>query len=239
MASRFYGPQLAKIHQQAFEDFVRGLAPRLLRILRAHGIRSGHVVDLACGAGGWAGILGQRGYRVTGIDVSRAMVRLARRRVPRARFRCASLTEVKLPLCDAVTATGEAFNYVLRDAAVRGAFRRVFAALRPGGLFIFDATLPKVSRGALLRLHLRVEEDWALFVRVEEKPSGRLTREITWWSREGQGLRRGTEVHRQKLRPAKLLADWLRRTGFRVRVERGASLARMRGRSVLLVARKP
>jgi len=75
-----YGADLAYIHDAGFGDFARKSAPGLLAILRQAGIRGGLVVDLGCGSGIWAAELTRRGYDVLGIDISRAMIRLARAR---------------------------------------------------------------------------------------------------------------------------------------------------------------
>src|SRR5262249_61269730 len=78
-------------------------------------------------------------YRVTGIDRSAAMIRLAHQRAPRARFRVAAIERSRLPSCDGVTAIGEVVNYMPGGVpALRRLFRRVHDALRPGGVFIFD-----------------------------------------------------------------------------------------------------
>src|SRR5512147_2371170 len=44
------------------------------------------VLDLCCGDGRLAGVLAQRGFQVTGIDGSPAMLRFARENAPAARF---------------------------------------------------------------------------------------------------------------------------------------------------------
>ena len=102
-----YGTDLAHIHDDGFGDFARSATPGLLSILRARGIDRGHVVDLGCGSGIWAGALIEHGYDVYGIDLSPAMIRICKARVPEGRFRAASLLSADLPPCDAVTSIGE------------------------------------------------------------------------------------------------------------------------------------
>jgi SAM-dependent methyltransferase len=237
-ASAEYGLDLAYIHEQGYESLARSAAPALLGLLRAQGIRSGRVVDLACGAGLWARVLSARGYAVHGIDLSPAMIRRARARAPRATFACGSMTVVPLPPCDAVTAMGEAFNYLLRPAEVRGTFARVAAALRPGGLLVFDLLEPPKSTS--MRSPVRVEDDWALVARIEEDPARRkVVRRLTWFRRAGRTYRRGDAMHRQRLYTASEVAAWLRRLGFRVRVRRGLWGLAVPGRRAVLIARKP
>jgi SAM-dependent methyltransferase len=77
-----YAPDLAAIHDAGFGGFARDAAPGLLRRLRRAGIRDGLVVDIGCGSGIWARALTDAGYDVLGVDVSEAMLQIARRRAP-------------------------------------------------------------------------------------------------------------------------------------------------------------
>src|SRR5262245_26329056 len=107
-----YNIDLAHIHDRGFADFSESVAPHVARLLARAGIRTGRIVEIGCGSGRLARHLTARGYAVDGSDVSPAMIRLARARAPRARFRVASLAAVRLPPCDAVVALGEVVTYV-------------------------------------------------------------------------------------------------------------------------------
>lgn len=237
-----YQQDLAYVHDVGFTDFVLDAAPELLRRLRAAGIRDGRVVDLGCGSGRWAKILTTAGYDVLGLDLSPAMIRLARRHAPRARFAVASLLSAKIPPCAAVTAIGEAVNYAFvrnREAELARLFRRVYAALRPGGLFLFDAAGPGQLRGAPPRSWLE-GKDWSLLLEKEEDAARRLlTRRIIVFRKVGAGYRRSEELHRLRLYPPSLIARELRRAGFTVRTSRGYTQARFRHGLTAFVARKP
>src|SRR5439155_24360251 len=111
MASRYH-EDLAYIHDVGFGDFARNAAPGLLELLRQRQVVRGLVVDLGCGSGIWARELCNAGYEVLGVDLSEAMLAIARKRVPDAEFRQGSLLSAKLPACAAVTAVGECFNYL-------------------------------------------------------------------------------------------------------------------------------
>ena len=107
-----YATDLAFIHDQGWGDFARRSTPGLLRALRDNGIRDGKIVDLGCGSGIWARALADAGYEVVGVDISPAMIELARRSVPEAQFHVASCFAFRIPPCRAVTALGEVFNYL-------------------------------------------------------------------------------------------------------------------------------
>jgi SAM-dependent methyltransferase len=130
-----YDQDLAYIHDVGFGGFAQRAAPAVLQMLRASGIRRGLVVDLGCGSGLWARALVDAGYDVLGVDLSAAMIAIARKRVPEARFVRGSLLERALPRCVAVTAIGECVNYLFDSnndsRALAGLFARVWSVLEP------------------------------------------------------------------------------------------------------------
>ena len=154
------------MHDSAFGDFSRHVAPEILTILRSAGVRSGRIVEIGCGSGLLAKHLSAAGYEVLGFDVSPAMITLARQRAPRARFRVGDLRSLPLPSCDAVICVGEVVTYVSGGLPVlRRFFRRAYDALPPGGLLVFDfmhsarqRTYPARTIGA---------KDWSMVVRAD------------------------------------------------------------------------
>lgn len=215
-----YEEDLAYIHDVGFGGFAIEAAPGLLALLRKYGIRGGRVIDLGCGSGLWARELSLAGYQVLGIDISAAMIRLARSRVPQAEFRRGSYLKMKLPRCDAVTSVGECFNYRFDDrigiVELVRLFRRVYRALRPGGLFVFDIAEP--GRGTGPDRRHWTGKDWAVLVQTEEdRRRNRLTRRITTFRQVGEFYRRRQEIHDLGLYKGTEMARRLRRLGFRVR----------------------
>ena len=240
--ARGYGNDLAYVHDTGFGGFAEGAAPGLLKILRHGGVRDGLVVDLGCGSGIWARVLSRAGYDVLGVDLSRAMVRIARRKAPRAKFRVASLLDTPIPECRAVTSLGECFNYLFDRRSdvsrLKRVFGRVFAALTPGGLFIFDMAEP--GRGDGGRQAHRIGNDFAIVHEVEEDVSRRLlTRKITTFRRVGRLYRRGEETHHLRLYDGREIARLLRSAGFRVRQVRGYGTMRFPDSYAGFIARKP
>jgi SAM-dependent methyltransferase len=246
-----YQADLAYTHDAGHLHFATAAAPGLLAILRGNGVTSGLVVDLGCGSGLWAGILTDAGYDVLGVDYSAAMIAMAKKRAPRATFRRGSYLDVPLPPCDAVTSVGECFNYLFDrddDAPLERLFRRVYEALRPGGVFVFDILEPRQLPAGQTLKRYRTGDDWAVLVEVEEDRERRqLTRRITTFRRTGRLYRRSEEVHRLQLYQGRDLAAVLRSIGFRVRLRQGYGDFNLRTygdfrphrRHVVVVARKP
>jgi SAM-dependent methyltransferase len=233
--SRLYATDLAYIHNAGFGHFARRASPELIRILRAHGISNGLIVEAGCGSGILARALTAAGYELFGFDQSAAMIRLARRRAPRARFRVASLTRVPLPPCRAVLATGEIISYV--SSGVGAFFRRVHAALEPRGLFIFDFI--ESARRRTYHEKTLHGDGWSLVARADLSASGRiLTRRLTMSRRTGKRYRRSREIHRVRIYSRQEIAKVLKEAGFSVRMRSSYGRYRLLPGSVAVMAGK-
>ena len=236
-----YDDDLAYVHDEGFSGFADGCAPGLLTLFTDAGIHDGLIVDLGCGMGIWAERLSEAGYHVVGLDISPAMIQRARRRVPSAEFHVGSIWDYGIPDCRAVTALGEVLCYRASGCGrqnPRSLFRKIFGALEPGGLLIFDVAEVGLDRS---RNPSFVEgDDWACLVRFEyDEAKNRLTRQITTFRQVGDLFRRSRERHVLQLYKAKQLAEWLRRTGFRVRTVRKFGSQPVLPKRIAFIARKP
>ncbi len=217
-----YNKDLAYIHDAGFTDSARQATATVLKLLREKKIKSGLVVDLGCGSGVLADRLTRDGFDMLGVDISEAMLKLARKRAPKARFKRGSLFRTRLPKCMAVTAIGECVNYLFdprSTALLADFFRRVYRALLPGGVFIFDVVGPgSTPKPSILHCEAKgKEKDWAILVSKEEDARRRvLTRRMTIFRKVGRQYRRSQEVHRQRLYPAAQVARKLKMAGFSV-----------------------
>lgn len=234
-----YGEDLAYIHDQGFSSLAQGAAIAVIGLLQRAGIREGLVLDLGCGGGPAAAAFVRAGYEVLGLDVSPAMIRLARCRVPRAQFRVGNLSTIAIPPCNAVAAIGEVLNYLPTPASLRRLVHRVFESLRPGGLFVFDLREAPRPGDPLHWTGGRAGRDWAVLAISKVEPrSGRLTRLITGFRHIAGGWRRHDEVHRQRLYRISDVLGWLRKTGFHVQERRRYSRAAVPPGGPVLIARK-
>lgn len=237
-----YQEDLAYIHDVGFNFFARGAAPGLLQIFHRHRIHQGLVIDLGCGSGIWAAELIRNGYDVLGVDQSESMIRLARKKAPRAKFIRSSYLDVPLPRCDAVTSMGECLCYLV-DAKnslkeLTKLFARVYEALRPGGVFVFDIAQPgQIRRNDRIRNFSG--PDWTVLREAEEdRQRMALTRRMIVFRRVGNLYRRSEETHRLRLYWSGDLVRILRDIGFRGRVLRSYGSYRLTGNRVALLARK-
>jgi SAM-dependent methyltransferase len=208
------------------------------------GIRKGLVVDAACGSGVWARVLTDHGYAALGIDISRAMIRLARQHAPAAKFRIGSFLDAELPNCDAVTSIGECVNYAFDPqsglASLARFFHRVYAALRAGGIFVFDIVEPGQAPNGEIQKRFLEGPDWAILLEVrEDRKRKMLERRIVSFRRTGTLYRRTEEIHRLHLYTSAQLMAELKLAGFEAQALSGYGRFRFAPAHAVLVARKP
>jgi SAM-dependent methyltransferase len=237
-----YQNDLAYIHDTGFGGFSRGSAPGLLSLFRGNGITEGVVVDLGCGSGIWARALADSGYEVVGVDISPAMIEIARQRVPEAKFHVQSFVEFPIPACRAVTALGEVFNYLFDPnnslRTLRRVCQRIFDTLIPKGLLVFDVAEPGRYKG--LTQKFLEGEDWTCLVELRhDVAKQQLTRCIVSFRKIGDSYRRHEETHTQQLYPGTKIAEMLRHIGFRVRPMRSYGEYSLPPGDAAFVARKP
>lgn len=126
----------------------------LERLALEHGLRGQTVLDVACGTGKSFEPLLARGYEVTACDVSPSMVALARRRLGAHPERALVADMRALPALgafDLVTCLDDAVNYLFGEDDLVAALASMRAALRPGGLLVFDVNSLSTYRTTFAR----------------------------------------------------------------------------------------
>lgn len=242
MGVTHYGEDLTYVHAAGFTRLAELAAERLLEEIHTGDSARGLVVELGCGPGVTAARLNAAGYDVTGVDTSPAMLALARTAAPRATFVEDSFLTYEIPPCDAVIAVGEVFNYLSDKGntpkALERVFARVFKALWPGGVFLFDMAGPgRVPGGKTTTV--TTGEDWGLIAETQEDSRGILTRTITTLRKGPKGIVESEEVHRQRLVPAAKVLEMLRKAGFKARSLQGYDGKRFAPGHSVFLARRP
>jgi SAM-dependent methyltransferase len=232
-----YSPALALAHVSGFAGHVLAAAPAICRLLSTHGLHGGRILDLACGGGQLSRALLARGFEPWGLDVSPAMVALARKRVPGAPFVCADLARADLPQAVAAFAVGEGLNYLTGERALRRVLSRVAQVLPTGGLFVFDLRVLTGATRPGRRLVCSSGEGWALVADVQtDERRRRITRRITTSRLVGGRLRVDHDLHVQRLYGTAKVLAWLAAAGFAARVTRGYGRSRLGASQRVFVA---
>ncbi|UOX89894.1 class I SAM-dependent methyltransferase [Amycolatopsis sp. FBCC-B4732] len=133
----------------------------------------GPAVDVGCGPGHFTAYLASLGVDASGVDLSPAMVGLARRAHPELAFEVGSMTDLALPDASVagVLASWSLIHVPDDDVPVAlGHFRRV---LRAGGLLVIGYHVGAGTRlktegygGHPMRVHIHLRQPWWLARRV-------------------------------------------------------------------------
>ncbi|WBC15537.1 class I SAM-dependent methyltransferase [Micromonospora sp. WMMA1998] len=128
----------------AGEPFQRGILGLFAELVRARG--SGPVADMGCGPGRITAHLHGLGLDAFGVDLSPAMIEVARRDHPGLRFEVGSMT--RLDLADAsLTGLLAWFSLIhVPDEEVPGVLAGFHRALRPGGVVLLGFFAGEGSR---------------------------------------------------------------------------------------------
>ena len=124
------------------QRFVARALPVLEGLVLCHLPVAACILDLCCGTGQLAHLLTARGYRVTGLDGSEAMLHLARENAPEADFVLGDARDFQLPdRYHAVFSTFDSLNHVMHLEELAAVFHHVVAVLHDGGWFLFDLNM--------------------------------------------------------------------------------------------------
>ena len=103
---------------------------------------SGRVLDIACGTGELTKRLCDKGFEMTGLDISEKMLGIAEGKC-NARFIKGDMTEFSLSDgFSAAVCTLDAVNHLESKYAVKSFFRCTYDALKSDGIFVFDINSP-------------------------------------------------------------------------------------------------
>ena len=191
-----------------------------MEILRREGIEPRSVVDLACGTGSVTAILARMGYPVLGVDMSEEMLTEAAMKTmdlsPMPRFVCQKLQKLRLPRAvDMAVCALDSLDYITDPDDCKEAIRRVYKALNPGGIFIFDVNTPEKLRAMDGQVFLDEDDDVYCVWRGEFEAE---TNICTYWmdlfQRQGKVWNRSYEEHREYAYSETQLRDYLKAAGF-------------------------
>lgn len=204
---------------EMWADYVEEICSR-------HGRAPDTILDVACGTGNSTIPFATRGYQTAGVDGSPAMLSVARAKAATAGLEIEFAEQDMLnlqpwalktaPTFDLVICLYDSLNYICDPRQLQAALPGFHAAVRPGGLFVFDVN-------AARRLSLMTETSlflegpgWTFIERNEYDPATLMWEiEVTGFLRtRGNLYRRFREVHRERSYSEKEIRAMLGRAGF-------------------------
>ena len=189
-------------------------------ILEKEGLRPKSAVDLACGTGSVALLLAKMGYRVTAVDMSEEMLTVALQRAFELEnmplFVCQRLQDLRLPRgVDMAVCALDGLDYILDPTDCAEAIRRVYKALNPGGIFIFDVNTPEKLRAMDGQVFLDEDDDVYCVWRGEfDEETNICSYGMDLFQRRDQVWERSFEEHREYAYTVGQLTQYLKAAGF-------------------------
>jgi SAM-dependent methyltransferase len=142
--------------------------PIFEQLLLSHLTPGSHLLELGCGTGQLAQNLQNKGYQVTGLDMSASMLEYAAQNSPDSKFILGDIRDFKYaPQFQGVFSTS-ALNHVMSLEELTKGFYNVYSCLLEKGWFVFDFNLEahyKVHwHGYIDEGDVRDEYAWATYV---------------------------------------------------------------------------
>ena len=189
-------------------------------ILKREGLRPRTAVDLACGTGSVTAILVRMGLEVIGVDLSEEMLTVAQQKLweadLQARFVCQNLRDLHLARgVDLAVCALDSLDYITDPSDCEQAIRRIYKALNPGGIFIFDVNTPEKLRAMDGQVFLDEEEDVFCVWRGEfDEDANICSYGMDLFQKEGNRWIRSFEEHQEYAYSREMLTGYLKEAGF-------------------------
>ena len=189
-------------------------------ILRREGLKPRTAVDLACGTGSVARILAADGLKVTGVDLSEEMLTEAARKAQGMKnpplYVHQRLERLELPRgVDLAVCALDSLDYLTSPEDGRQAIFRVYRALNPGGIFLFDVNTPEKLRAMDGQVFLDEDDDVYCVWRGEfDEKTNICSYGMDLFQRRGDVWKRSFEEHREYAYSQAELVGYLREAGF-------------------------
>ncbi len=219
-----------------YDGFMRDIpygrwAEGAARLLGERGVSGGSLLELGCGTGSFTALMAQKGYKMTGIDLSPYMLREAQRKLGRGGAGIRLIRQDMRALepdsvYGGVISVCDSMNYLRDVFDLESVFDGAAKALEPGGIFIFDLKTESFYR-SLGNSVFTDETDQGCY--IWENDYDGVSRDnnyyITFFLRGMFGrYRKYTEEHIQHAFTDAEVKECASKKGFRVAGARGADM---------------
>ncbi|WP_042345777.1 class I SAM-dependent DNA methyltransferase [Bacillus massiliigorillae] len=199
---------------------------RFIEKMAQYDIKGNRVLDVACGTGEFSVRLAEKGYHVTGVDLSEEMLSIARAKaeghnvtIP---FYHQNMIELDMgESFDSIVIFCDSLNYLESEHDVQSTFKCVFEQLKAGGLFMFDVhSVYKMEEIFANATFADAGEDvsyiWNSF--EGEEPYS-VEHELSFFVRDDETdlYDRFEEDHYQRTYPISTFEQWLQDAGFTIK----------------------
>lgn len=219
--------QYARVYDESGQlGFSLKMIPYLQHLLERHPVSGRVLLELACGTGTVAVALAEAGWGVYGVDGSAKMLARAQAKSGQCGttpiWSQQDMRSFVLPeRVHLATCLYDSMNYMLASDDLFGVFRRVFEALVPDGVFLFDMNTAW-AMATLWDDETYFTDSDALTVILKSQYDAerqRATAVVTCFRRVGDLYRKIVESHTEQAYPSEQVATLLTDAGFRVEAQ--------------------
>ena len=219
--AKMYDALMDDVNYQEWADYIDAM-------LQKNGCPGKRLLDLGCGTGNISIPLAQKGYQVTGVDLSAEMLDIARSKSEAAGlvidWQQQDLTELQLlddagaePVFDAIIATFDVFNHLTSPEDLQMLFHSLNPFLADEGILLFDVQTPYKLQEYLGNHIFTLHRDDIEYIWENhfDEESQICTMDITFFVRQENGLyQRETMCQEERGYDLELLQMWLKYSDF-------------------------
>lgn len=192
----------------------------ILSFFEKNGIKSGTVLDLACGTGSMSIPFIKKGYNIIGLDYSEEMLEIASNRLSEAgnnfSLLKAKMQEFELSeKADACICCLDSINHLNNIDDVQATFKNVYDSLNNNGLFVFDVNTVYKHNKILADNTFVFDEDDYYLVWDNEAVDDRTVRILLdMFLFNGENYDRFSEEFEETAYSVEELSTWLKNSDF-------------------------
>jgi len=198
-----------------YSDWVKYLR----KIFKRYSFFPKSILDVACGTGTVSLLLDEKGYFVTGIDLSETMIEAANEKAKKCgstvEFICRNACDITFDEeFDVAISLFDSLNYILSTTELKKAFIAVYNAIKPGGYFIFDLNSAHALSSNLFTQDNFWDEDATVkheWISSYNKKTKIATVDMTFYLPDGRTF---AEVHKERVHEHFEVIDMLWSNGF-------------------------
>ncbi len=210
---------IAGLYDAFWSDwYLPAALPPLEKLLFSFLSVGAQVLDVCCGSGHVTQELVRRGYQVTGIDNSAALIEIARRKLPGVTFYVRNVEEMNFDgRFEAALSTFDSMNHLLSLSTLQRAFAKVHDCLISGGRFVFDMNMAEAYFLDVAQWQVTLNDHSVGLVRGQYDPAtAKAVTELVWFARQGgsENWIRRTSVVEERCYEQDEIVDALRDAGF-------------------------
>ncbi len=143
------------------------------------------ILDLACGEGRYSSLFKNRGYNITGIDLSEILIQSGKEKFPGLKLEACDMRKISGKF-DLILSLFTSFGYFEDEKEDRKVISGVYNSLNPGGLFWIDFFNSEYIKNTLIKKSSTIITEGVTVKEEREITGGRINKKIIFESESGK-----------------------------------------------------